>query len=154
MPRVYNSLENPELQFALLHRVQREYCERVVDGKKFKQDDVSLIAGDGRYGFQSRRHKREVASMVETIDKTGLKKARKTATRPRKETCKMANSFQVYWGTLDPEEKKNRLDKQRKRIRAGKRNRKAAYGRRKVIVFATNPTRGKRGGLTPTVVSH
>ena len=153
MPKIYNLLENPSLQFALLHKVPREYCERVVKGKKFKQDSVSLIAGDGRFGFQSRRQKREVASMVPTVDGTGLKKARKTATRPRKEVCKLATSFQIYWNMLDPEEKKSRLEEQRKRIRAGKRNRKASYGRRKAVVFTTNPTTKRRGGLVPTVVS-
>jgi len=126
----------------------------VVKGKKFKRDELSLIAGDGRFGFQSRRQKREVASMVETVDGTGLKKARKTATRPRKETCKLATSFEAYWASLDPEEQKRRESEQDKRIRAGKRNRKANYGRRKSVVFTTNNTTGRRGGLTPSPVNH
>lgn len=159
LPKIYNSLENPSLQFALLHRVPREYCERVVKGKRFKQDSLTDIAGDGRFGFQSRRRKREVASMVKTVDGTGLKNARKTATRQRKETCKLVNTFQIYWAGLDPEEKKRRQDEQRKQIRL--RNlalRRANYGTRKAakgwgegIVFASNPTKGRRGGLTRTL---
>jgi hypothetical protein len=154
MPRIYNKLENPALQFALLHRVPREFCEKVVKGKRFKEDSLTEIAGNGIFGFQSRRQKREVASMVQTIDGTGLKKARKTATKPRKETCKLATSFQIYWNMLDPEEQKRRGSEQNKRIRKQTRNRKAGYGRRKAVVMTTNPTRGKRGGLTPTVVCH
>ena len=154
MPRIYNKLENPALQFSLLHRVGREFCERVVKGKRFKEDSLTEIAGNGVYGFQSRRQKREVSSMVQTIDGTGLKKAKKTACKPRKEVCKLATSFQIYWNTLDPEEKKRRLDEQNKRIRRQTRNRKAGYGRRKAVVFTTNPTTKRRGGLVPTIVSH
>jgi len=150
MSRVYNKLENPALQFSLLHRVGREFCERVVKGKRFKEDSLTEIAGNGVYGFQSRRQKREVSSMVQTIDGTGLKKAKKTACKPRKEVCKLVTSFQAYWASLDPEEKKRRKDEQDKRIRARNRNRRAIYGRRKVVVFTTNQTRGKRGGLTTT----
>lgn len=153
MPKIYNKLVNPQLQFALLHRVPREYCEYVEGSRPFKNDDLTELAGNRAFGFQSRRQKREVASMVSTVDGTGLKKARKTATRPRKETCKLATSFQIYWNTLDPEERKSRLDTQRKRIRAGKRNRRAAYGRRKVVVFTTNSTTGRRGGLDRTIKS-
>lgn len=154
MPKVYNGLENPELQFALLHRVRREYCERVVGGKKFKQDDVSLIAGDGRYGFQTRRQKREVASMVLTVDKTGLKKSRKTATRPRKEVCKLVNSFHIYWAELEPAERARRVREFKRAKRAKNRNRRAEYGRRKAVVFTTNNTTGRRGGLTPSPANH
>lgn len=150
MPRIYNKLENPALQFGLLHRVGREFCERVVKGKKFKQDELSLVAGNGVYGFQSRRQKREVSSMTETIDGTGLKKSKGTATRPRKEVCRLATSFQIYWNTLDPEEQKRRQDEQRRRIRSQNRNKKAGDGRRKLVVRTTNNTTGRRGGLTPT----
>ena len=150
MSRVYNKLENPALQFALLHRVPREYCEYVKESKPFKNDDLTEVAGNRQYGFQSRRQKREVSSMVQTIDKSGLKKSKKTACKPRKEVCKLVTSFQAYWASLDPEEKKRRKDEQDKRIRARNRNRRAIYGRRKVVVFTTNQTRGKRGGLTTT----
>jgi len=150
MPKIYNRLENPELQFGLLHRVPREYCEYAKGSKPFKSDDLTEIAGNRQYGFQSRRQKREVSSMTLTVDKTGLKKAKKTACKPRKEVCKLVTSFQAYWASLDPEEKKRRKDEQDKRIRARNRNRRAIYGRRKVVVFTTNQTRGKRGGLTTT----
>lgn len=151
MPRIYNKLENPALQFGLLWRVRREYCERVKGVKGYKQDALTEVAGNREYGFQSRRQKREVSSMTETIDGTGLKKSRKTATRPRKETCKLATSLEIYWAGLDPEEKKRRQDEQRRRIRAGKRNRRSRYGRREAIILTTNPTRGRRGGLDATV---
>jgi len=151
LPKIYNSLENPELQFGLLHRVRREFCERVVKGKRFKQDEVSLVAGDGRFGFQSRRQKREVASMVQTVDGTGLKKARKTATRPRKETCKLVTSFQQYWGELEPAERARRVSEFKRAKRARNRNNAARRGRKQTLVFQSNPTRGRRGGLTRTL---
>ena len=154
MPKIYNRLENPELQFGLLHRVPREYCEYAKGSKPFKSDDLTEIAGNRQYGFQSRRQKREVSSMTLTVDKTGLKKAKKTACKPRKEVCKLVTSFQAYWASLDPEERKKRESEQNKRIRRQKRNRKAGYGRRKAVVFTTNPTTKRRGGLVPTIVSH
>lgn len=150
MPKIYNRLENPELQFGLLWRVRREFCEYVRGSKPYKHDDLTEVAGNRQFGFQTRRQKREVSSMVQTVDKTGLKKSKKTATRPRKETCKLATSFQIYWNTLDPEEKKRRVSEQNKRIRKQTRNRKAGYGRRKAIVMTTNPTRSRRGGLEKT----
>ena len=153
MPKIYNNLENPELQFGLLHRVGREFCERVVKGKRFKQDEVSLVAGDGGFGFQSRRQKREVASMVETVDGTGLKKDRKTACRPRKEVCKLVSSMELHRLTMDPELKDQRDSEARKAIRIRNRNRRANYGRRKAVVLTTNPTRGRRGGLERTCVT-
>lgn len=88
--------------------------------------------------------------MVSTVDGTGLKKARKTATHPRKEVCKLATNFQIYWNTLDKEERDRRASEQKKRIRKQTRNRKARYGRRKAIVMTTNPTRSRRGGLEVT----
>lgn len=154
MHKIYNSLENPALQFALLHRVQREFCERVVGGKRYKEDSLTPIAGDGRFGFQSRRQKREVAAMVLTVDKTGLKNARKTATRPRKETCKLVNKFQIYWAELEPEERARRVSEFKKAKRAKNRNKKAREGRKCTLVFESNPTRGRRGGLERTCQQH
>ena len=154
MPKIYNSLENPDLQFALLHRVPREYCERVVKGKKFKEDSVSLIAGDGRYGFQSRRQKREVASMVATVDGTGFKKSKKTACRPRKEVCKLVSSAELCRLTMDPDLRDQRDKEAKKTKRAKHRNKGARLGRKQTLVFQSNPTRGRRGGLTPSTVNH
>lgn len=151
MPKVYNKLENPALQFGILWRVGREYCEYVKGSKPFKNDDLTEVAGNRQFGFQSRRQKREVSSMVETIDKTGLKKKRGSVCRPRKMVCKLPTSFEVYWSSLEPEEQKRRQKEQDKRVRAGKRNRAARKGRRQTLVFESNPTKGKRGGLTPTV---
>lgn len=154
MPKIYNKLVNPQLQFALLHRVPREYCEYVEGSRPFKNDDLTELAGNRAFGFQSRRQKREVASMVETVDGTGLKKSKKTACRPRKEVCKMANSFQVYWAELGPEERARRVSEFKKAKRARNRNNGARHGRKQTLVFQSNPTRGRRGGLTPTIVSH
>jgi len=51
---------------------------------------------------------------------------------------------------MDPELKDQRDSEARKAIRVRNRNRKANYGRRKAVVFTTNPTTRKRGGLTVT----
>lgn len=151
MPKIYNNLENPELQFAILHKVGREYCERVVDGKRFKADSVSLIAGDGSHGFQSRRRKREVASMTETVDGTGMKKAKKTACRPRKMVCRLVSSQELHKLTSDPEVLAQRDSEVKKQNRANRRNVAARKGRLKPITLALNPTRGRRGGLEVTI---
>lgn len=154
MPKIYNRLENPDKQFALLHGVRREYCEWVKGGKRYKQDSLTEIAGNGRFGFQTRRQKREVASMTVTVDKTGLKKSRKTVCRPRKEVSKLATSFQQYWAELGPEEQARRVSEFKRAKRAKNRNRRANYGRRKAVVLKTNPTRGRRGGLERTCTSY
>jgi hypothetical protein len=150
MPLVYNKLENPSLQFAILHKIGREYCERVVDGKKFKADSVSLIAGDGRFGFQSRRRKREVSSMVETVDGTGFKKSKKTACRPRKMPCRLVSSQTLQKLAADPEILARRDTEAKKTKRASRRNGAARKGRMKPIKLALNRTTGRRGGLTTT----
>lgn len=153
MPKIYNKLVNPQLQFALLHRVPREYCEYVEGSRPFKNDDLTELAGNRAFGFQSRRQKREVSSMVETVDGTGLKKSKKTACRPRKEVCKLVNSFQIYWMELEPAERARRVGVFRRAKRAKNRNRRANYGRRKAVVLTTNPTRGRKGGLERTCKS-
>jgi len=129
IPRIYNQLGESAFQFTLLHPVPLEYCERVVKGKRFKEDDIGLVAGDGRFGFKAHRQE-EVVSMSPTADGTGWKKARKTVARPRKETCKLATSFQIYWAELEPEERARRMSEFKKAKRAKNRNPGARAGRR------------------------
>lgn len=150
MPRIYNKLENPALQFGILWRIGREYCERVKGVKGFKSDAITEVAGNREYGFQTRRQKREVASMTLTVDKTGLKKSKKTACRPRKEVCRLVSGAELHRLTMDPELKDQRDSEARKAIRVRNRNRRANYGRRKAVVLTTNPTRSRRGGLERT----
>jgi hypothetical protein len=152
MPKIYNRLENPELQFGILHRVGREYCERVNGGKKFKEDSLTGIAGNGQFGFQSSRRKREVASMTETVDGTGLKKAKKSACRPRKMVCRLVSSAEIHRHTMDQEILAQRAAEQKKMNRRNRRNPGARQGRKQPVLITLDrqARSGRRGGLEPT----
>lgn len=153
MAKIYNRLSNPALQFANLWRLSREYTVRAVGVPKRKIDDLGKIAGDGRYGFPSRHQKKDGSNITTTVDGTGHKKLRKSVVRPRKAVCRLISSAELERLVMNPELKARRNSEAKKAKRANKRNNGARCGRRKAVVYTTNNTKGKRGGLTPTCVN-
>lgn len=99
-------------------------------GKRFKEDDVSLVAGDGRFGFKSHRQE-EVVLMSPTVDGTGWKKSRKSVCKPRKEVCKLVSSDILHSLTENPDVRNQRNEEARKKKRARNRNNGARRGWRR-----------------------
>ena len=100
----------------------------MVKGKRFKEDEVSLVAGDGRFGFKSCRQE-EIVSMSPTIDGTGWKKSRKSVCKPRKEVCKLVSSDILRSLTENPDVRNQRDEEAKKTKRAKYRNRGSARGK-------------------------
>lgn len=69
-----------------------------VPGKRLKsvQSDLDKLAGDGRFGFQSRPESEGVASVESVADgKTLFRSARKSICHPRKSTRRLITKAEV-----------------------------------------------------------
>lgn len=148
--KLYNVLENPTLQFAILHRLGRgEYAVRVKGVGKRKVDDLGKVAGDHTFGFPSRHKRDEEVRIVPDLD-GGLKKSRFTTTHPRKMPCRLPTTFEVTRASMDPLVRAEKDKRDKKIVRAGKRNRGARYGRRSAREAVSVGSNGKGGGLERT----
>jgi len=129
--RPFNVLQGDERKFAVMRGLSvGEYTIRAVGVRKArKTDPLSMKAGDGNFGFSTKRPRRDDAKFVKTLDGTGLKKARATATRPRKMPCLLATKAEVHLASLDPVVRQEREKSHEKAKRAKNRNRKSKYGR-------------------------
>jgi hypothetical protein len=130
--RPFNVLQGRDRKFAKMNGLSvGEYTIRAIDVRKArKTDPLSMKAGDGNFGFSIKRPRRDDAKFVQTLDGTGLKKARATATRPRKMPCLLATRAEVHLASLDPVVRQEREKSHKKAKRAKNRNHKAKYGRK------------------------
>jgi len=129
MGRIYNPLTGDNKKFMLMKGFfPGEFTVRAKGVRKaIGTDELSLKAGDGRYGVPMRHTKRDLAKMTKTVDGTGFKSARKSIARPRKNVCLLASTAEIYRASIDPLVKQSRGLASRKAKRARNRNRKARY---------------------------
>jgi len=153
MPKVYNRLENPELQFGILHRLPREYTVRVKGVKKFSADGLAPVAGDRSHGFPSRRIPKDGSNFTKTEDGTGFKKKRHSAARPRKMVCRLVSSAEIHRLTMDPELLVQRDLEEKQKNRRNRRNSGARKGKRQPVLITLDRQvkSGRRGGLERTL---
>lgn len=66
MAMSYNRLQGETREWAIQnHQPRAEYANRVVKGKMVRSNPgLSLIAGNGKYGFTSRRHAEDPVRMI------------------------------------------------------------------------------------------
>lgn len=156
MPKIYNRVENPELQFVILHRLPREYTVRVKGVKKFSADGLSPIAGDRSHGFPSRRIPKDGSNITTTVDGTGFKKKRGSVARPRKMVCRLVSSAELQRQTMDPELLAQRAEEARRvKWKLNRHNNnKSRRAHKRALAFKSISIGSRRGGLTRTEVSH
>lgn len=126
--KMYNRLDGPEAFFAIKHGLPtREYCVKVDKMRKRPVGGVEEVAGNGEFGFPRRRISEDAIQFVKTLDGEGLKKARKTICRHRKNVSRLATNFECS-KDFELLERKNRI--RAKIARRKNRNRKANWGRK------------------------
>jgi len=131
MTKAYNILSGENRLWAILnHFPIAEYATKIKGVRKRPVDTVSKVAGNREFGFIDRRKSKDEVPFAPTVDGTGLKKAKRTACRPRKMPSRLATTFEVYMGSMDPVVKQEREDSFNKAKRARNRNRRALYGRK------------------------
>jgi hypothetical protein len=119
-----------------------EFCVRAVGGKVQKSNaEVARVAGNGRYGFATRRHDAEERAMTTGRDGQYMKR-KKSIARRRKNVSRLATSRQIKIGSKDILQFKEwfwrnatiegqKIISREKETRKRNRNRKASRGRRK-----------------------
>jgi len=127
--KVYNRLDGQDREWAVSHKWSRaEYAERVKKGKQAKGNvGVARVAGDGQYGFSSRRVATDPVGMTEGLDKQYLKN-RKSIAKPRKNTCRLWSKHDLM---ASDEIVQAEINKQNKKdTRKRNRNKAARNGRK------------------------
>ncbi|KKL15250.1 hypothetical protein LCGC14_2507480 [marine sediment metagenome] len=129
MPMSYNRLQGNTREWAFKNNQPRaEYANRVTRGKEIKGNpSLSLIAGNGKYGFHSRRHAEDPVRMVK--GKEGqYTKFRKSVARKKKNVSRLCPT--KYLSYYDPiavairEEQTKRMQRRRNRNGKARRGRK------------------------------
>lgn len=129
MPMSYNRLQGEIREWAFKNDQPRaEYANRVTKGKEVKGNPVlALVAGNGKYGFHSRRHAEDPVRMVK--GKEGqYTKFRKSVARKKKNVSRLCPV--KYLNDYDPiavairEEQTKRIQRRRKRNNKARRGRK------------------------------
>ena len=90
MAMSYNRLQGDTREWAIKNNQPRaEYANRVTKGKEVRGiPELALIAGDGKYGFHSRRHSEDPVRMVK--GRAGqYTKFRKSVVRKKKNICRL-----------------------------------------------------------------
>lgn len=131
--RPFNILQADERKFAQSKGLSvGEYTVRAVGVRKAKgTDPLSLKAGDGNWGFSTKKSRNDNSKFEPTVDGTGLKKARATIVSPKKMPCRLATSAEVRLASADPVVLAERRLVSKKAKRAGQRNRRAKYRKQK-----------------------
>jgi hypothetical protein len=149
----YNKLQDKEREWAKQNKQPfGEKCIRVVGGKKMAKSAVDKVAGNGRFGFSTRRGKKDDSSvsLVKGLDEQ-WKSGRKSIARRRKNVCKMMTTQGIKSMEMDgcdkyekfveqavaSEEKRIIVNRARRETRRVNRNPKARRGhaRRKTKNF-------------------
>lgn len=131
MPMSYNRLQGENREWAIKnHQPKAEYANRVSKGKEVKSNpELALIAGNGKYGFHSRRHSEDPVRMVK--GKAGqYVKFRKSVARKAKNISRLCPTR--YLDHYDPIEVATRQAHIRKLRRKLNRNGGARRGRKLV----------------------
>lgn len=133
MIRAYNRLEGEAKEFVVSRRMSRaDYTVPVKGRRKPMSGDSSLTlsAGDGTWGFGTRRNKRDKVRITEGQDGQYLRKKGSVA-RKRKNVCRLASKKVLGASQEHPQARLARL-KREERIRRGRnRNRAATEGRKR-----------------------
>lgn len=149
MTWTYNRLKNEARQWARKNRIPTgERCVPVKGGRKMSKSAITEVAGDGSYGFSTRRDKKdgETTKVVKGLD--GQWKAwRGTSVRRRKNVCRMLTANQIKGLQMDSDDRLDaftkeaiihqvRLEKERvirRQLRKRNRNPRARRGHRKKV---------------------
>ncbi len=130
MPMSYNRLQGDTREWAFKNDQPRaEYANRVTQGKEIKGNpSLSLVAGNGRYGFHSRRHAENPVRMSKGL-LGQYTKFRKSVARKKKNVSRLCPT--KYLSDYDPIEAEIRQEHTKRMQRRRNRNNKARR-RRKV----------------------
>ncbi len=131
MPMSYNRLQGDTREWAVNNQQPRaEYANRVVKGKEVKGNPtLALVAGNGKYGFHSRRHSEDPVRMVKGL-LGQYTKFRKSVARKKKNVSRLCRRRDL--GEDDPiavairQEHTKRM--QRRRNRNGRARRRRPVG--------------------------
>ncbi len=114
MTWTYNRLNGKAREWARRNRIPTgERCVPVKGGRKMGKSAITKVAGDGSYGFSTRRDKKdgETTKMVMGLD--GQWKAwRGTSVRRRKNVCRMATKGQIKKMEMDDYDRLESLTKE------------------------------------------
>jgi len=143
MTWTYNVLKGEARKWAQENKVPTsEKCTRVVGGRHMGRfgDRLARVAGNGLYGFSSRRQQQDPVKMTVGMDGQ-YKKDRKTIVRRRKNVSRLWVDAQIRKAQMDATDKfegflkeiPNRLEKiaARKAVRRRNRNHRARRGHKK-----------------------
>jgi len=130
--KVYNSLEGEARAWASDNKFSRgEYAIRVKGGKKVSSNaEVARVAGDGRFGFNSRKVCMDPVRMICGMDGQYIKK-RKSVARPRKNISRLwmkKDLTRDIMLELEREKQESRIHRRRNR------NKVARKGRNKCLI--------------------
>lgn len=128
MPMSYNRLQGDTREWAIKnHQPRAEYANRVTQGKEVKGNpDLALIAGNGKYGFTSRRHAEDPVRMVKGL-LGQYTKFRKSVARKKKNVSRLC--IKRDFGEDDPivvmirQEHTKRMNRRRNRNNKARRRR-------------------------------
>ena len=129
MAMSYNRLQGDTREWAIKNNQPRaEYANRVTKGKEVRGiPELALIAGDGKYGFHSRRHSEDPVRMVK--GRAGqYTKFRKSVVRKAKNVCRLCPTR--YLNDYDPIEAEIQRGHTKTLRRRRNRNGKARRGRK------------------------
>ena len=132
MPMSYNRLQGDTREWAINNQQPRaEYANRVVKGKEVRGNPtLAQVAGNGKYGFHSRRHSEDPVRMVK--GKAGqYTKFRKSVARKKKNVSRLCRKRD--FGEDDPIAVAIRQEQAKRMRRRCNRNNKARRGRRIVV---------------------
>lgn len=124
MAMSYNRLQGEIREWAFRNGQPRaEYANRVVKGKEVRSNpELALIAGNGKYGFTSRRHAEDPVKMIK--GRAGqYTKFRKSVARKAKNVCRLCPT--KYLSDYDPIEVEIRQGHTKRMKRRRNRNNKA-----------------------------
>ncbi len=129
MAMSYNRLQGDTREWAINNQQPRaEYANRVTKGKEVRGNPtLALVAGNGKYGFHSRRHSEDPVRMVK--GKAGqYTKFRKSVVRKKKNVSRLCRKMD--FGEDDPiavaiqQEHTKRMQRRRNRNGRARRGRK------------------------------
>ena len=129
MPMSYNRLQGKIREWAFRNNQPRaEYANRVTRGKKIKGNPtLALVAGDGGYGFHSRRHAEDPVRMSKGL-LGQYTKFRKSVARKKKNVSRLCRRRDLNLN--DPIAVAIRQEQTKRVQRRRSRNGKARRGRR------------------------
>lgn len=129
MAMSYNRLQGENREWAIQNNQPRaEYANIVVKGKMVRSNpELALIAGNGKYGFHSRRHSEDPVRMVKGLAGQ-YTKFRKSVARKAKNVCCLCPT--KYLSDYDPIEAAIRQKHTKRLQRQRRRNGRARRGRK------------------------